>query len=153
MDIDPDRWQALLDQLANAADAGPSFGLLQGAQQRWSRARVALDDFRARGPLGKRDLRNADLVAMFERDAAELEKQFADADRDVKRIEALQQESIAKRAGLEELVTGIRDWAQAQDPPVNLPGAHETSMGGFAATIHIQTPPGRQPFDMSGRHL
>jgi hypothetical protein len=65
MDIDLDRWQALLAAYANAVDASPPFMLLQEAQGRWSRANADLEDFKARGAVGRRDQRNPDIELSF----------------------------------------------------------------------------------------
>ena len=95
--IDVDRYSDLIADLRNAIDSSPPFSLLQDAQGRWARARAQLEDFQSRGPTGRRDARNADLTANFERGVAELEARLVEADREVKRILALQKQSAARR--------------------------------------------------------
>jgi hypothetical protein len=139
--IDADRFQGLVTALRNAIDSSPAFSLLQDAQGRWARARADLEDFQTRGPVGRRDVRNPDLNAAFQRGVAELEARLAEADREVKRIDALQRQSAAQRRTLQQLVDGVRAWAR--DNSVKLPGEDDDvhDMTGFAAsTVRIPTP-------------
>src|SRR5580704_17779994 len=147
-DIDPDRWQGLLAAYRNAVDSSPPFMLLQEAHGRWVRARSDLEAFEARGAVGRRDQRHPDMQASFQRGVDELTQRVASADAEVKRIEALQRQSSARRNALRQLVDGVREWAKAQSPPINLPGDGDavtvTGMTGFAeSSVHIPTPPGR----------
>jgi hypothetical protein len=145
MDIDLDRWQALRAAYANAVDASPPFMLLQEAHGRASQARSDLETFEARGAVGRRDQRHPDMQANFERGVAELTQRVAEAEREVKRIEALQRQSSARRNALRQLVDGVREWAKAQSPP--LPGDDDavTGLTGFPeSSVHIRTPPGRE---------
>jgi hypothetical protein len=150
MDIDPDRWQALLAAYANSVDASPAFALVQEAQSRWARARADLEDFEARGAVGQRDQRHPDVRANFERGVAELTQRVVKAEREVKRIEALQRQSSARRNGLGQLVDGVRQWAQAQSPPITLPGDDAvtiTGMIGFGtAAVRVPTPSSGREF-------
>jgi hypothetical protein len=142
--------QALLAAYANAVDASPPFMLLQEAQGRWSRANADLEDFQARGAVGRRDQRNPDMQASFQRGVDELGQRVAEAEREVQRISALQRQSSARRNGLKQLVDQVRAWAKAQSPPITLPGDDDAVwMPGFAAaSVHVATPPGREPFGM-----
>jgi uncharacterized small protein (DUF1192 family) len=145
MDIDLDRWQALLAAYANAVDASPRFMLLQEAQGRWSRANADLEDFKARGAIGRRDQRNPDIELSFKRSVAELEQRLASAAAEVKRIDALQKHAGARRNQLKQLIDGVKACARQQSPPIILPGDDDMSMSGFSATsVHIPTPPGRE---------
>jgi hypothetical protein len=147
MDIDLDRWQALRAAYANGVDASPPFMLLQEAHGRASRARADLEDFQARGAVGRRDQRHPDMQANFERGVAELTQRVEVAAAEVQRISALQQQSSARRNALQQLVDGVRQWAQAQCRPIRLPGDDDavTGMTGFAeSSVHIPMPPGRE---------
>ena len=137
MDIDLDRWQALLAAYANSVDASPSFGLLQEAHGRASRARADLEDFKARGAVGRRDQRNPDMTANFERGVAELTQRVEVAAAEVQRISALQQQSSARRNQLNQLIDGVKAWARQQSPPIILPGDDDMSMIGFSPTSTI----------------
>jgi uncharacterized small protein (DUF1192 family) len=144
-DIDPDRWQALLTAYRNAVDATPPFALLQTAQQTWARANSDLEDFQARGAVGRRDVRNPDLESTYQRSVAELEQRVAAADAEVKRISALQGKASAHRNALGQLVDSVRQWAKAQSPPITLPGDDDMQMTGFSSSsVHIPTPSGRE---------
>ena len=77
----------------------------------------------------------------FQRGVAELEARLAEADREVKRIEALQRQSAAQRRTLQQLVDGVRAWAR--DNSVTLPDQDDSvQMPGFAgpSPVHIPTP-------------
>jgi hypothetical protein len=137
--VDPDRYQALVAALRNAIDSSPAFSLLQGAQGRWARANADLHDFRSRGPVGRKD--NPDVTASFERGVAELEARLAEADREVKRLDALQKQSAARHLNLQRLVDGARAWAR--DNSVRLPDQDDTvHMPGFGvpSSVLIPTP-------------
>ena len=145
MDIDLDRWQALRAAYANSVDASPPFMLLQEAQGRWSRANADLEDFKARGAVGRRDQRNPHIELSFKRSVAELEQRVASAASEVKRIDALQKQAGARRNQLNQLIDGVKAWARQQSPLIILPGDEDMSMSGFSATsVHIRTPPGRE---------
>jgi hypothetical protein len=140
MDIDLDRWQALLTAYRNSVDASPPFMLLQEAHGRASRARADLEDFEARGAVGQRSPRHPDMQASFTRGVDELTKRLEVATAEVKRISALQGQSSARRNALRQLVDGVRTWAKAQS--INLPDDDAMQMTGFAASsVHIPTPP------------
>src|SRR5438552_1639916 len=117
MDIDPDRWQALLASYKNSIDSSPAFMLLQEAHGRASRSRGDLETFKARGAVGQRSQRHPDMQASFQRGVAELEQRVEVAAAEVQRISTLQQQSSARRNALQQLVDQVRAWAQAQSPP------------------------------------
>jgi uncharacterized small protein (DUF1192 family) len=148
MDIDLDRWQALRAAYANAVDASPPFMLLQEAQGRWSRANADLEDFKARGAVGRRDQRNPDIELSFKRSVAELEQRVAEAEREVKRLDALQRQSSARRNTQGELVDGVKAWAKKHS--ISLPGDDAvtiTGMTGFgAAAVRMPTPSSGREF-------
>jgi hypothetical protein len=124
MQIDQDRWLALLSAYADAREDGPDFSAVQSALALLARARVDLDNHRSRGALGRADEHHTieAINAAFTRDLAELERRVATADREAKRLEARQRECAARRTALRRTIDGIREWAQAQQPPVVLPG-------------------------------
>jgi hypothetical protein len=145
MQIDEARWRALLAAYRNAVDASPPFMLLQEAHGRASRARADLEAFEARGAVGQRSQRHPDVNLSFTRGVDELRQRVAEAEREVQRISALQQQSSARRNALRALLDGVKAWARQQSPPITLPGDDEISMGGFSASsVHIATPPGRE---------
>jgi hypothetical protein len=138
--VDPERFQALVAALKNVNDSSVSFATLQSAQTVWSRTNSDLEDFKQRGPGGRKDARNADLTGTFERSVAELEARFARAAADVKRIEALMRQSAAQRANLQRLIDDVRAWAR--DNAVALPDQDDSVvMPGFAGptSAHIPT--------------
>jgi hypothetical protein len=148
-DIDPGRWWTLLAAYRNAEDPSPPFMLLQEAHGRWSRANADLEDFKARGAVGRRDQRNPDMTSNFERSVDELTQRVAEAEREVKRIEALQRQASTRRNHLWQLVDGVRAWAKAQSPPIRLPGDDDavTGMAGFAeSSVHIAPPSSGREF-------
>jgi uncharacterized small protein (DUF1192 family) len=152
MDIDLDRWQSLLAAYADSVDSSPPFMRLQTAQQTWARSKADLETFEARGAGGQRDRRNPDLEATYKRSVAELEQRVASAAAEVRRISALQQQSSARRNALRQLVDGVRQWAMAQSPPINLPGGGDdvTGMIGFAeSSVNFPSAAGREPFGMT----
>ncbi len=137
--VDADRYQALVAALRNTIDSSPAFSLLQDAQGRWARANADLEDFRSRGPVGRKD--NPDVVGSFNRGVAELEARLAEADREVKRLDALQKQSAARHLNLQRLVDGVRAWAR--DNSVTLPDQDDTvHMPGFGvpSSVRIPTP-------------
>jgi hypothetical protein len=148
MDIDPDRWLSLLAAYRNSVDASPPFMLLQEAHGRASRARADLEDFEARGAVGRRDQRHPDMQANFERGVAELTHRVAEAEREVKRLDALQRESSARRNALGALVDGVKAWAKEHS--INLPGDDAvtiTGMTGFGtAAVCMPTPSSGREF-------
>jgi hypothetical protein len=137
MDIDPDRWQALLAAHANACDVSPSIMLLQEAHGRASQAQSDLEQFKARGALGRRDRRYADVTASFERGVDELTQRVAEAEREVKRLDALQRQSSARRNALRALLDGVRAWAKAGS--LNLPGDAAAAITGLTAFAESST--------------
>lgn len=154
MDIDLDRWQALLAAYRNADDSSPPFMLLQEAHGRASRARSDLEAFEARGAVGRRDQRHPDMQASFQRGVDELKARLAEVEAEVRRVELLSKACAAKRWALHALVESCRGWARSQSPPVVLPGDGDantiTGMSGFAkSSTRIATPPGREPFGTS----
>jgi hypothetical protein len=140
MDIDLDRWQALRAAYANAVDASPPFMLLQEAHGRASRARADLEDFQARGAVGRRDQRrHPDLEKTYQHSVSELEQRLAAADREVKRIEALQRRSAAQRVNLQRLIDGVKKWAA--DNAMILPDQDDSMhMPGFAGPSPVVIP-------------
>jgi hypothetical protein len=140
-DIDPDRWAARIAALKNVNDSSVSFATLQSAQSVWSRANSDLEDFKQRGPVGKRDQRNPDLITAFERSIGELEARLARAAADVKRVEGLMRQSAAQRANHERLIDGVKKWAA--DNGVALPdqdGNSGVQMPGFAGPSRVHIP-------------
>jgi hypothetical protein len=139
-DVDPDRWHALLAAYRNSVDASPPFLLLQTAHNRALQAQSDLERFKVRGALGRRDQCNPDMQASFQRGVDELTQRVAEADREVKRIEALQRQSAAQRVNLQQHVDGVRQWAH--DNSITLPSEGDVhDMTGFAAsTVRIATP-------------
>jgi hypothetical protein len=147
--IDPDRWQDLLAAYRNSVDASPPFMLLQEAHGRASRARADLEDFKARGAVGRRDQRHPDMTANFERGVAELTQRVAEAEREVKRLDALQRQSSARRNTHGGLVDGVKAWANKHS--ISLPGDGDaltvTGMTGFAeSSAHVATPSSGREF-------
>jgi uncharacterized small protein (DUF1192 family) len=139
--IDADRYQALVAALKNSIDTSVPFATLQDAHARASRARVDLETFQERGAVGQRgQRRHPDLETTYQQSVSELEQRLAAADRDVKRIEALQRQSAAHRANLQRLLDGVKKWAG--DAGVALPSDGDVhDMTGFAAaTVRIVTP-------------
>jgi hypothetical protein len=122
--LDLTRWRQLLAAYRDAQEAGPAFGLLLDAQQRSMVARNDLEKFKARGPLGRVSERHSvdDIQRFFEANVRDLEARVADAERECQRIDARSQACVDRRAALRRLIDGIRQWAQAQQPPVVLPG-------------------------------
>ncbi|HEY6735078.1 MAG TPA: hypothetical protein VI256_15025 [Roseiarcus sp.] len=145
MDIDPDRWLALLAAYRDGRDTTPAFSLLQEAQGRRPRANSDLEDFQSRGAVGRPDHRNPDMQASFKRGVDELELRLAEAGREVKRIQTLQRQASERRNALQRLIDGVREWAQAQSPPISLAGDDDTTrMSGFtAASVHVPQPAAR----------
>jgi hypothetical protein len=142
MDIDLDRWLALRAAYRNSVDASPAFMLVQAAQASYARARSDLEEFQARGALGRPDVRNPDVAASYARDVAELEARVTVAEAEVRRVETLSKACAAKRSALHALVDGVRAWAR--DNAVTLPDQDDSvQMPGFAgpAPVHVPTPP------------
>ena len=149
MDLDRDRWLALLTAYRNARDEGPALLQIQQSQSAVAQAQADLDRFRARGPTGHGDRRNspADVVADFDRSIAELEARVVERQREADRVAARSKACAAKRNALGRLVDGVREWAKAQSPPINLPGDDDdgVQMPPFAAsTTRIPTSPARE---------
>jgi uncharacterized small protein (DUF1192 family) len=140
--IDADRYQALVAALKNSIDTSVPFATLQDAHARASRARVDLETFQERGAVGQRgQRRHPDLETTYQQSVSELEQRLAAADREVKRIEALQRQSAAQRANLHRLLDGVKKWAA--DNAIILPDQDDSvHMPGFAgpSSVVIPTP-------------
>jgi hypothetical protein len=142
--VDADRYQTLIAALKNSIDTSVPFATLQEAHARASRARVDLETFQERGAVGQRgQRRHPDLERTHEKSVNELTQRLDAAAREVRRVEALQRQSAARRQTLQQLVNAVRAWARQQSPPVMLSGDDDVhDMSGFAAaTVRIVTPP------------
>jgi hypothetical protein len=149
MDLDLNRWHALVEARRNAEHDGPTPLQLQQAQTAAAQAQADLDLYRARGATGRGDTRNspAEINAHFARSITELEARVVERKREADRIAARSKACAERRNALARLVGGVREWAKAQSPPIRLPGDDDavTGMTGFPSTsLHISTPPGRE---------
>ena len=140
MDIDADRWLALLDALRDAEAESPPVVDLQNANAALSRARADLEHHRSRGPTGRIDQRQTPevLATAHARDVAELEQRVATREREAKRIDARIKAASAKRNTLFQLVEGVR--AQARLEGILLPGDDSLQPPPMFSSTSVQVP-------------
>jgi hypothetical protein len=142
VELDLQEWRALLDDLRDAQESGPSFIEVQTAGDEKACARAQLDSFKAQGARGNRrpQIHRAphegeqilapvagmvgqdDIEGAFDRSVRELEARHAEAERRADRLAQRLRESNAQRSTLQQNVEGIRRWAASQTPPLILPG-------------------------------
>jgi len=139
VDLDLDRWAGLLAAFKNARDATPPSIWQQDAGDRWGRAQADLERYRARGPAAQTTAHSE----AFDAGCRELEQRVAAAEAEMKRIGTHIAACAAKRTALHALADGVRRWAQAQTPPIALPGDESSStLPGFGTAVRIHSPHG-----------